>query len=68
MPINRTDKLRFDGLLDHVRAIVAGANMFDPKTQMKIDTKADKLWTELRAARKRQLLAQLQGETQGVRT
>jgi hypothetical protein len=51
------DKARFDSLLDHVRAIVAGASMFDPKSQRKIGTQADKLWTELRNARKRQVLA-----------
>jgi hypothetical protein len=51
------DKLRFDGLLDHVRAIVAGAEMFEPKDRRKIITKADKLWVELRSARKRQLYA-----------
>jgi hypothetical protein len=44
-------------LLDHVRAVVAGAEMFDPKDRRKIVTKADKLGTELRNARKRQLLA-----------
>jgi hypothetical protein len=53
------DKARFDALLAHVRAVVAGAEMFDAKTQKKIGTKADKLWTELRNARKRQLLEQL---------
>jgi hypothetical protein len=49
-------RIQFEGLLDHVRAIVAGADMFDPKTRKKIVTKADKLWTELRNARKRQVL------------
>jgi hypothetical protein len=53
------DKARFDGLLDHVRAIVAGASMFDPKTRKKIGGQADKLWTELRNARKRQVLVGL---------
>jgi hypothetical protein len=56
MPINRTDRLRFDRLLNHVRRVVAGADMFDPKSRRKIVTKADKLWTELRNVRKRQLL------------
>jgi hypothetical protein len=50
------DKARFDSLLDHVRAIVSGAGMFDPKTRMKIGAKADKLWAALRNGRKRQLL------------
>lgn len=50
------DKAHFDSLLDHVRAIVSGAGMFDPKTRMKIGAKADKLWAELRNGRKRQLL------------
>jgi hypothetical protein len=27
MPINRTDKLRFDRLLNHVRRVVAGADI-----------------------------------------
>lgn len=52
-----TDKVRFDRLLNHVRRVAAGADMFDPKDRKKIITKADKLWTELRNARKRQLLA-----------
>jgi hypothetical protein len=51
------NKARFDSLLEHVRAIVAGAAMFDAKTRRKIGTKADKLFAELRNARKRQLLA-----------
>jgi len=51
-------RAQFNGLLDHVRAVVAGAEMFDPKDRRKIVTKADKLWTELRNARKRQLLAE----------
>jgi hypothetical protein len=55
------DKARFDSLLDHVRAIVAGAEMFDPKDRRKIVTKADKLWVELRNARKRQLRAEWGG-------
>jgi hypothetical protein len=49
---------RFNGLLDHVRAIVARAEMFDPRDRRKIVTKADKLWTELRSARKRQSIAE----------
>lgn len=56
--MSRADKLRFDRLLNHVRRIVAGAEMFDPKDRKKIVTKADKLWTELRNARKRQVLAE----------
>lgn len=58
MAISRRQKIRFDRMLDHVRAIAAGASMFDPSTQPKIVTKADKLWTELRNARKRQVLAE----------
>jgi hypothetical protein len=50
------DKARFDSLLDHVRAIVSGAEMFDPKTRMKIGAKADMLLAELHNGRKRQLL------------
>jgi hypothetical protein len=34
MARDHTDKLRFDGLLDHLRAAVAGADMFDPKTRL----------------------------------
>jgi hypothetical protein len=60
MASSRTKKVRFDRMLDHVRAVVTGAAMFDPKTRRKIVTKADKLWTELRNARKRQILAELQ--------
>jgi len=58
MAISRTRKVRFDRMLNHVRAIVAGSAMFDPRTQRRIVTKADKLWTELRNARERQVLAQ----------
>jgi hypothetical protein len=58
MPINRTDKLRFDRLLNHVRRVVVGAEMFDPKSRRKIVTKADKHWAELRNARKRQVLSE----------
>jgi len=54
----RNDKVRFERLLNHVRRIVVGAEMFDPRTRKKIVTKADKLWTELRDARKRQVLAE----------
>jgi hypothetical protein len=61
MGIDHTDKARFNALLDHVRAVVAGADMFDPRTRRKICTKADKLWTELRNARKRQILSELKG-------
>jgi hypothetical protein len=57
-----TDKIRFDRLLNHVRRVVAGASMFDPKTQKRIGARADKLWTELRNARKRQLLADDEAE------
>jgi hypothetical protein len=51
-----TDKARFDSLLNYVRAIVAGAGMFDTETRKKIGREADKLWTALRNARKAQLL------------
>jgi hypothetical protein len=53
----RNDKVQFERMLDRVRGIVAGAEMFDPRSRRKIVTNADKLWTELRNARKRQLLA-----------
>jgi hypothetical protein len=52
------DEVHFNGMLDRVRAIVAGAGAFDPNTRRKIVTKADKLWVELRNARKRQVLAE----------
>jgi hypothetical protein len=52
-------RVQFNGLLDHVRAVVAGAEMFDPKDRRKIVTKADKLWAELRKARKLQLIARM---------
>jgi hypothetical protein len=67
MGIGRTDKANFNGMLDHVRAFVAGADMFDTKARKKIVTKADKLWTELRNARKRPVLAELRGVTPEVR-
>ena len=50
------DKVRFERMLNHVRHVVKGAEMFDSRTRRKIATKADALWTELRNARKRQLL------------
>jgi hypothetical protein len=56
MAIDR-DRVRFERMLNHVRRVVAGADMFDPSTRRKICTKADKLWVELRNARKRQVLA-----------
>jgi hypothetical protein len=68
MAISRTKKVRFDRMLNRVRAIVAGAGMFDPRTQRKIVAWADKLSAELRNARKRQVLGELQGGTPEVRT
>jgi len=56
---NMDSRVQFNGLLDHVRAVVAGAEMFDPKDRRKIVTKADKLWAELRKARKLQLIARM---------
>lgn len=56
--MSRADKIRFDRMVDHLRAIGASAEkMFDSRTYKKIVTKADKLLTELRNARKRQLQA-----------
>jgi hypothetical protein len=59
MNADRADKLRFERLLNHVRRVVAGANMFDPKDRRRIITRADKLWVELRNARKRQVLREV---------
>ena len=53
-----TDQVRFNGLLYHVRAIIAGARYFESKAQMKILKQADKFLTELRDARKRHDLAE----------
>jgi hypothetical protein len=53
--MGKTDKVSFEH--HHMRAIVAGTAMFDPKTQRKIVAKTGGLWLELRNARKRQLLA-----------
>jgi hypothetical protein len=58
MALKKIDRIRYARMLNHVQRIVAGASMFDPRTQRKIVTKADKLWTELRNARKRQVLAE----------
>jgi hypothetical protein len=57
----RADKLRFDRMLSHVRRIAAGAEMFEPKERRKILTRTQALWSELRSARKRQLLAEGRG-------
>jgi hypothetical protein len=57
--MGKTDKVRFDHLLNHVRRVVANAAMFDAKDRRKIETKADKLWVELRKARKLQLIARM---------
>ena len=66
MAIDRNNS-RFDRI-NNVRRVVAGAAMFYPETRAKIGTRADKLWTELRVARKHLLLEQLQGGTQRART
>jgi hypothetical protein len=60
-----TDKVLFHALLDHVRAVVAGAEMFDAKAQKKIGREADKLWTALRSAKKLQVMAELQTQNDG---
>lgn len=54
--MSRVESVRFDSLLNHVRRVAAGAGMFEPKDRKKIVAKADALWTELRNARKRQVL------------
>jgi hypothetical protein len=58
MDINLKDRVRFNGMLDHVRAIVASAGTFDPKSRNRISASVDRFWTELRNARKRQVLAE----------
>jgi hypothetical protein len=55
--MSRAESVRFDRLLNHVRHVVAGAEMFEPRSRRKIITKADHLWQELRKARKLQVAA-----------
>lgn len=50
MAINRSQKLRYKRMRNHLRHVLAGAEMFDAKSRRKILTRTESLFTEIRHA------------------
>jgi hypothetical protein len=68
MSFEPSDKAaRFNALVEQLRAVVSGCEMFGPRVQKKIITRADKVLAEMRKARKLQVLADSQERAIGKR-